>query len=112
MSQASAGADEIQVFNSFNPVSIFDFLSAFELACDTNKVHERFALWRLQVFMKCPAATLLKARIALKSKSHNRQIEGTPTSYCEAVPNLFEMFAKNNLVAEKRRYDGIRSSMS
>lgn len=36
---------KMQIFDSFDPVSILSFLSAFKLACDTSGVNEGAALW-------------------------------------------------------------------
>lgn len=42
----------------------------------------------------------LNACIALKSKSHDRQKEGTSTSYCKAVNYLPETSATDDIILE------------
>lgn len=88
------------IFDSFDPISIISFLSAFKLACDTNGVHEGAAMWLLHFFMKKPAAAALNSRISLPSKSHRRHKEGTLTTYCEVVNYLLETYATDDVIAE------------
>lgn len=53
----------------------------------------------LHFFTKRPAAAL-KARIALKLKSLERQIEGTAASYREDVSCLLMTYATDDILAE------------
>lgn len=57
-----------QTFHSFYPISINCALSAFKLACDTNRVHEAAAFWLLHFFMKSPAAAMVNDCMAPRSK--------------------------------------------
>lgn len=47
------------IFVSFDPISIMGVLSTFQLACDTNRIHERAAMQLLPFFMKKPDAAAL-----------------------------------------------------
>lgn len=66
-----------QTFDSFDPYQFVILLSAFKLMCDTNRIHEGAVIWILQLFMKFITDAALKACIALKSKSHRQEKEGT-----------------------------------
>lgn len=89
-----------QVFDSFDPIFIISFLSAFKLAHDTNGVHKGTALWPCHFFIRRSAADALKIGVALRSKSHKHQKEGTVTSYCKAVNCLLETYGTKRVIAE------------
>lgn len=87
-----------KIFDSFDLICIPRFLSAFELALDTNGYMKGPPLWMLHFFMECPSAMVLNARIALKSMSHNSQKEGKVTLCCEAVNHLLKTYGTEVLI--------------
>lgn len=89
-----------EIFDSFDRISVLSFLSVLKLAFDTNGVHERAAVWLILLFMKLPTAVALNTGIVLKSKSHDRHQEGALTSYGEAVNQLLETYATEDVIAE------------
>lgn len=68
--------------------------------CDTNDVHEGAALWKLQFLVKRPDAGALEAHMALRSKWHRRQEEGTVMTYCESVNFLLDTYATDEVIVE------------
>lgn len=84
-----------QMFNSFDPITI-NFISSFEWSCDMTCVYEESTLL-LDFLIKWPATAALNALIALRSKSHNRDMEGTISSYCDAVWYLFDTYATDDI---------------
>lgn len=56
--------------------------------------------WLFYVFMKRHAAAALNACLALRSKGHRRQKEGTVMTYFEAVKYLLEMYATDDLITK------------
>lgn len=95
---------ESYMLDSLDPTFVIRFLSAFKLACGKRSVEERVELWLLHIFMRCPTASALNARIELRSKWHSRQKEGTVMKYCETVNFLVETYATVDIFGETRRY--------
>lgn len=89
------------ISNSFDQMSVFGFLFAFQLAYDTNGVHEGASLWLLHFFLRCPITAALKAPFALRSKPRKWQKEYTVTLNCERVNHLFEKDETDVLIAER-----------
>lgn len=89
-----------QIFDSVDLFSTITFLSAFRLAWDTNRVHEEAFLGLLQLFMKHRTDAALNDRIAMRSKSHKHQKEGTITFYCKAVNYLLDTCVTDDVIAE------------
>lgn len=89
-----------QMFNSFDQISILRFLSAFMLPCYSNGVYEVGGLCLLHCFVKHHDAAALNEWIALKSKSHKRQKQGTVTSYCELVDYFLGTHATDRVIAK------------
>lgn len=87
-----------QSFKSFDLISNLSFLLAYKVDFDTNGLHVGVALWLLHLFRKRPAAAALNECIALNARSHRRQKEGTITWYCDAVINLVEIYARDNII--------------
>lgn len=50
--------------------------------------------------MRRTATASLNAHIAISSKSHKRQKEGTFISYSEGLENLVETYATHDVIAE------------
>lgn len=78
----------------------FQLVVCFELLYDKNEVHEGAAIRFNTSPLKFAAVTELNAGIALKSKPHERQKEGTLASYCEAINCLLVTYATDDLISE------------
>lgn len=78
----------------------FSLLSAFKMACDTNRVVEGAALWILHFFKKRPSASALNAHITLKMNLYKRQKRITGTSNFEAINYLFVTYASKDVIAK------------
>lgn len=74
----------LQIFDWFDKIPSISFLSVYKLACDTDEIHDRAALWLLY-FFEGHSVAALNTSIILKSKSYKRQKEGAATSHGEAV---------------------------
>lgn len=94
------------IYHSFDPVSIIRFLSAFQLARDTNGVYEGDALWLLQ-FFEMPHFRGAESLYFSFLKVAQGQKQGTGTSYMEAIHYLLETDATDNVIT-KRDADKMR----
>ena len=88
-------------FNGSDPVSIINFLSTFQTACNTNGVHEGAAMWIFQFFLKDAAKALVKSRTtATKKKRRKSSSADRLTSYSEVVHFLLKTYATDEVLAE------------
>lgn len=53
-----------QLFDPSNSISIIEFLTTFNLVCDTSHNHERAAMWLLSFFFRKILATTLNSSIS------------------------------------------------
>lgn len=93
------------IFHSFDPVSTIGILSAFNLACGTNRVHKVAAMWLLIFSVKNLAAAALTFSIVLSSKSHNAARKsrtilqgGAPIRYSEVTSSLVEAYTTDDVI--------------
>lgn len=91
-------------FDSFDPIWILSFLSAFKLACDTKGSHKRAAMWFLHCFMKKLAAAALNTRISLPSMLYKCYKGGTLSSCKEVVKYLLETSSTDEVIARIDTY--------
>lgn len=76
-----------------------EFLHAFKLACENNRVHEGASMSSLPFFLKKAAAAALTARLFLKSRSwHGTVSEYMLTSHFQVVNYLLDTGAMDNII--------------
>lgn len=68
--------------------------------CATNGEREEAPLWLLHFFIERASTSVLFDNTGLWSKSQSRQLEGTVTSYTEAINYLLEMYATDDVIAK------------
>lgn len=76
---------EVDIFNSFDSISIFSFFYAFKLDCDMKGTNKGALMWLLHLFLKTPAASTSNKWTSLVSMWHMSRKEGTITSHEEVV---------------------------
>lgn len=84
--------------DSSDPIRILSFLSAFQMACDTNGVHKHASIWFLHFFTIKSAWDAIKAGTCLPSSIWLRQ-QGKWTSYCQVVNYLLAAYAPEDIIA-------------
>jgi len=101
-----------QKFDGTDPVTVINFLDAFQTACDTNGIHEGAAMWLFQFFLKNPAQATVKARLAADSPRKKKHRIGSSSrrhlsneteklcSYVEVVQFLLLTYATDEVIAE------------
>lgn len=89
-----------KVLDELEFISFLSFLTASTLACDTSGPHHGADHQLLLSFKKLSALTSLIARIELKPKWHDHQIEGTVALDFEPVNFLFKMHATGEVATE------------
>lgn len=80
-------------------VSILGFLFAFQMACETNRIHILAEMWLFHLFMKKPGRAPLNSRICLTSSSPARQEEKL-TPYCKLANYLLATYAADDVIVE------------
>lgn len=94
-----------RTFNLFDPISIIEFVKNFELASDTNEVHECAAMSLFDFLMNKTASAVLNAQISAEhtDKQHSQPASGKTryfTSYRLVVNFSLNNFATDQAVAE------------
>lgn len=89
-----------QILHGFDIISILSFLLAYQLAFDTERIHEGASIWLLHVFKNLLAVTALNACFALKSKLRELQEEGTVTPYGVAVYFFHDTYTPDDIIGE------------
>lgn len=88
------------ILDSFGPMSTVRFILNFNLACDTNRLHERVGQWLLTFFIKNPAAAVLSSWIKLSSNSHKHRKERALTSYRKVDNYLLNTYSTHDVIVE------------
>lgn len=92
-----------------DPISIVGFLATFKIPCDTNKIHERAAMWVLRHFVKETLANVLNSHMCAEERSvliaasvQNKEVRPLKLlqSYPEFVNYLWKKFATEHAIAE------------
>lgn len=83
-----------------NSLNLFRLVVGFSFSqtCNSNLVHERAAHRLLPFFMNRRADAAFNARIALLSKWHSRQKEGTISSYCKTLNYIPETYVEDDFI--------------
>lgn len=86
MSKGMTALLKLDIFDSFDPISIILFLFNFKLACDTNGKHEDAANWLSNFFMKKPTSAVLNTKLASKRKGQTGMPSVEKTTKLSSYP--------------------------
>lgn len=94
-------------FGPCDPISVTGFLKSFELACDTNRVHEGTAVCLFHLFMNKTASAVLNAHLSAErsDKKNSRLVSGKTKDFptCPQVVNsLLKKCTTDKVVAETK----------
>lgn len=87
------------IFESFELIPIFNFLSTLKLVCDKSEVYEGAALRLLQIYEAAVAAAL-NVRVILSPKSHKCGKQSSLSLYCEVVSYLLKTCAADDVIVK------------
>lgn len=81
------------VFSSSDPISILSLLPAFQMACNTNRIHDGDLMWLFRLFMKKPVGASLNSHTFL-SRSVQAHQERKLTRCCRVL-NFFPRYIRH-----------------
>lgn len=61
-----------ETFDNFDPIPVFGLFWNFELACDTNGIHEGVATWHCNFLMEKSESIVLSAALVSKARGSNK----------------------------------------
>lgn len=85
------------VFNPTDPISVLSFLDNYKTACDSDKIHEKVAMWLFSHFICKPAKTVSHEVIAEKTNLHQ---EGNLTTYSRVINSSTATYTTNNFITK------------
>lgn len=92
-------------FQPFGPNSIFGLLSKTKLACGTNGIHEREAMWHLHLNMKKSTFSALRIRLASKNKAETKvgrtEKSTALTKHLQVLNCLLQTYATDENIADR-----------
>lgn len=105
MSKRMTARMKPHTFDPFDLVSIIGFMCKFKLECDSNRIHERVALWLFHFFMQKSTSSALQTWMASKRKSRIKVAftykTATLTTYPQVI-NYLRMHVTDSKIADTK----------
>lgn len=92
-----------RTLDAFNPISVINFLSSFNLECDINGMNDGAVMWLFHFLLKASSTAALNARFCFKPTTSCN----TPSAKAERMRTyqkveqyLFQIYATDYVIAE------------